>query len=114
MPKARMNVLGAWVFIIGVLLAVVVALLELGQPWPIVLVILGILIGILNISESELKDFMMAGTVLVIVSYFGGQGLFELQVAGLNIGAIFNTLIVLFVPAVIVAALREVLTLGRR
>ena len=114
MPKAKQNVLGAWVFLISVVLAIIVALMGLSQPWPVILVVLGILIGILNISEAELKNFMLAGTVLVIVSYFGGQGLLELEIATLKIGAIFQTLIMLFAPATIVAALREIFSLARR
>jgi len=114
MPKAKQNLLGAWIFLISVILAIVVGLLGLGQPWPIVLVILGILIGILNISGGELKDFAMAGTILVIVSYFGGQGLLGLEIANLKIGEVFQTFLMLFAPATIVVALREIFALARK
>ena len=115
MAKAKKNVLGAWAFLVGVILAVVVGLLGLaGDEWTIALVILGIIIGLLNIGGEELKDFMLAGTVLVVVSALGGTAVLGPAILGLNLGAILNALITLFVPATIVVALKAVFVSAKR
>ena len=113
MPKANKNVLGAWAFLIGVILAIIIGLLGLEATtgrWAIGLVVLGIVIGLLNVGGAELKDFLLVGTVLVIVSSFGGQILLGVQ----YVGAILQALIVLFVPATIVVALKGVFALAKR
>ncbi len=113
MPK-KQNILGAWAFLIGVILAIVVGLLGLGATegtYAIVLVILGIIIGLLNIGGAELKEFMLAGTVLVIVSALGGQTYLGLIP---YVGEIIKALVVLFVPATIVVALKAVFVLAKR
>ena len=107
------NMIGAWAFLIGVLLAIIVGLLgNLNSTWIIILSVLGILVGLLNVGGQELKDFMLAGAVLVIVSTLAGQSLM-LEVASIRIGSIFQALIVLFVPATIVVALKMVFALAK-
>jgi hypothetical protein len=115
MPKVKGNVLGAWAFLIGVILAVVIGLLGLtSEIWVTILLVLGIIIGLLNIGGAELKEFMLAGTVLVIVSALGGQSLLSLTVSVVNIGAILQALVTLFVPATIVVALKAVFAIAKR
>lgn len=115
MAKAQKNVLGAWAFLVGVILALVVGLAWLSSPgWIMALVVLGIIIGLLNVGGVELKDFMLAGAVLVVVSYYAGQGLLGLELVGINIGGIIQSLIALFVPATIVVALKAVFALARK
>ena len=113
MPKVmKSNVLGAWAFLIGVILAVIVGLLDLGATegtWAIILVILGIIIGLLNISSGEIKQFMMAGTILVIVSVLGGQTMFSVA----YVGAILQALVVLVVPITVIVALKSVFALAK-
>ncbi|MEK6820655.1 MAG: hypothetical protein AABX71_03005 [Nanoarchaeota archaeon] len=110
----KQNVLGAWAFLIGVILAVVVGLLGLGATegtYALVLVILGIIIGLLNIGGPELKEFLMASAVLVIVSSLGGQTYLSMIP---YVGDIIKALVVLFVPATVVVALKAVFALAKR
>ncbi len=111
MPKKRnKNMLGAWAFLIGVILAVIFAFLAY-QTWVgWVLVLIGIIIGLLNITDSEVQPFLLAGVVLVIVSYFGSSVFTGL----LYLGDILSNLLMLFVPATIIVALKSVFTLARR
>lgn len=113
MPKAKGNILGAWAFLVGVILAVVIGLLGYDPTagmLALALVILGIVIGLLNIGGAELKEFLLAGVVLVIVSSLGGQTLL-----GVNyVGSIVQALLVLFVPATIVVALKVVFAVAKR
>ncbi len=110
MPKKKDNWVGAWAFLIGVILAVIFAFVGPATWLPWVLVIIGIIVGLLNIADVEVQPFLMAGTVLVIVSYFG-SGVFE----GLAfLRNILDNLLLLFVPATIIVALKSVFAMARR
>ncbi|MBU1136247.1 MAG: hypothetical protein ABIG37_01960 [Nanoarchaeota archaeon] len=113
MAKGK-NVIGAWAFLIGVILALIIGLIGLSATWITVLLVLGILIGLLNVGGTELKDFMLAGTVLVIVGSLGGQALYNLTIANISIGAVFPALVALFVPATIVVALKAVFAMAKK
>ena len=71
--------------------------------------IIGLLVGLLNVADSETKPFLLSGTVLIIASAFGGDVLAPVRYAG----PIFDALLVLFVPATIVVAIKNVFTLAR-
>jgi hypothetical protein len=66
--KGIMGFIGFWAFIIGFILAIVA-----GIFWPtsativIVLVILGIIIGFLNVRAKEFMLFLLATIALVVV-----------------------------------------------
>lgn len=108
--RGKGNLLGSWSFLIGVVLAVVFGLFgTLSPAVTYILVVLGVVIGLLNIADDEASPFLMAGTVLVIVSALG-QGVVSLV-------PLFSTTLqaitMLFVPATIVVALKHVFSLAR-
>ncbi|MBU3941041.1 MAG: hypothetical protein KKH88_03895 [Nanoarchaeota archaeon] len=100
--------LGGWAFLIGVILAVIFGFVAAGEWLAWTLVVLGIIIGLLNIAEKEVKPFLFAGTVLVIVAALGG-GVFENWLK-----TILDNMLFLFVPATIVVALRSVMVLAKK
>ncbi len=101
--------IGSWAFLIGVILAVIFGFLGT-QTWlPWLLVIIGLIVGLLNISGKEVNAFLMAGTILVIVSSLGGGTLSSMQF----LGAILNNMLTIFVPATILVALKSVFSLAR-
>ena len=112
--KSKKNFIGAWAFLIGVILAVILGLFNiyLGTNstyilW--VLVVLGIIVGLLNITSKESSGFLLASLALVVVSYMG-QGVLGIIP---QIGSILNALLVLFVPATIIVALRNMFELAK-
>ena len=110
MAKGK-NLIGAWAFLVGVVLALVIGLLGLASVnWTIALVILGIIVGLLNVGGAELKEFMLAGTVLVVISAFGGQTYLGTVP---YIGDILQALLSLFIPATVVVALKAVFALAK-
>jgi hypothetical protein len=110
MVKKGGNQLGSWAFLVGLIIAVVVGLFgQLGSAWLIALVVIGLLVGLLNIADRETTPFLMSGVVLIIASAFGGDALSRVPYAG----AIFDALLVLFVPATIVVAIKNVFALAR-
>ena|SRR3989344_835693 len=110
MARKGGNVIGGWAFLIGVVLAVVLGFLgNINSTMAIILVIIGIVIGLLNIADKESAPFLMSGAVLVIVSAFGQNALGVVE----KVSDIVDALLILFVPATIVVAVRHVLTLAR-
>lgn len=101
--------LGRWAFLIGVVLALVFGFLSAASWLPWVLVALGLIVGLFNISEREISTFLTAGTVLVLMGYFGGQTLSSVP----YLSVVFDNLLTLFVPATIVVAVRSVFELAR-
>jgi hypothetical protein len=104
------NHLGSWAFLIGVILAVVFGLVGLNTTILAIIAILGLVVGFLNIAEKEVSPFLMAGTVLVIVSSFGGSVFTTLGF----VKDILQAILALFVPATVVVALKSVFTLARK
>jgi hypothetical protein len=104
------NQLGSWAFLIGLIIAIVIGLFgQLGPNWLMALVIIGLLVGLLNVADRETTPFLLSGTVLIIASAFGGDILSPVKYAG----PIFDALLVLFVPATIVVAIKNVFVLAR-
>jgi hypothetical protein len=124
--KSRENSWGAWTFLIGVILAVIIGLstsklLSIdvivnysGQIYG-VLIILGIIVGFMNVTGKDSQTFMLAGAVLVIVSRFGMESV-KGSLIGVGVGDVvtstFAALLVMFVPATIIVALKTVFSIA--
>ncbi len=104
--------LGGWAFLIGILIAILAGIFvsELSATIAGVLVVIGIIIGLFNVTGKESHSFLLATVALVIVSSFGGQVISE-SIAIL--GNILRALLVLIVPATIVVAIREAVNVAK-
>ncbi|MBS3088154.1 hypothetical protein J4402_00065 [Candidatus Pacearchaeota archaeon] len=122
--KSRENLIGAWAFLAGVVLAVSVGIITSFSrinTSPIilgVLALLGIIVGYF-VAEKDIQTFLYASVSLVIVSFAGIQGLvLDAAIRGIEIGSIISSvlgaLLVLFVPATIIVALKVVFSIAQR
>jgi hypothetical protein len=126
--RSQENSFGAWAFLTGVVLAIVIgisttsffSLSNLPRYSPYIygiLVLLGLIVGFsINISGKDSPLFLIACMVLVIVSKFGMESISG-SVIGIGLGdtvsSTFAALLALFVPATIVVALKTVFSLAR-
>ena len=113
MAKKKGNLIGSWAFLVGVVVALILGVgLFQGATTTLtyVLVIAGLIVGLLNIADEETTPFLMAGAVLIIASAFGQSSVAALP----YVSGIFEALLLLFVPATIIVAIRHVFTLARR
>ena len=110
MPKGKSNLVGAWAFLIGIILAIIFAFFDVSGLWWIgwVMFVLGLIIGFLNIADSEAQPFLMAGVVLVIVASLGSSAFSSLA----YIPALLKNILALFVPATIVVAIKSVFAMA--
>jgi len=126
MIKSRENIIGAWAFLIGVVLAILIGLSTTLISIPAlttyspqiygILVILGVIVGFMNVSGRETQTFLIAGTILVIVSKFGMESVTG-SLIGIGVGdavtSMFGALLALFVPATIIVALKTVFSIAK-
>ena len=112
--------IGQYSFIGGVILAVVLGLFtaNLGPAtvWlTSLLVLLGLIVGFLNVTGKETKEFMLVAIVLVLVSYMAPGALAKLEIVqiGIYLQNIFAQMMAFVVPATIVVALKDIWSLGK-
>lgn len=119
--RAKENLVGAWAFLIGVILAVAIGLFQsqFGQKTSTliyaILVILGLFVGLINVADRDTMTFLFASLALVIVSGMGQYTLVfisNLSPVLSNLSSILSALLVLFVPATIIVALKTVFSIA--
>ena len=124
--KSHENSTGAWSFLIGVILALVIGLFTTLLPIPAlvdysayiygILLVLGFVVGYMISSGKDSQTFLIAGTVIVIVGRFGMDSVSG-SLIGIGIGdtlkTTFSALLALFVPATIIVALKTLFSISR-
>jgi hypothetical protein len=107
--------LGSWAFLVGVILALVFGLFassfsSTAQGYMVwALVIIGLVVGLLNVTAKESAPFLMSGVVLLIASVFGAGVMQGVQ----YIPSILEALLMIFVPATIIVAIKNVFSLAK-
>lgn len=115
MPKVKESIfpiIGSWSFIFGVVVAIASAFFTQTASIISVLIVLGVIVGFLNIKGQEAITFLLATVSLVVISSMGGQAFETITVVGKQMQQILNNLIVFVIPASIIVALRAVLTIA--
>ena len=124
--KSKENIVGAWAFLIGVVLAIIIGVSTTLVSIPVltaysaqvyaILVLIGIFVGFMNVGGKDSQTFLLAGTVLVIVSRFGMDGVTG-SLIGIGVGdavsSVFAALLALFAPATIIVALKTVFSIAK-
>lgn len=121
MVKSKENLIAAYAFLIGVILAVVLGLSTqfLQRPsnvFYIMLVVIGIIIGYLNSGDKDSTTFLFATVSLVIVGGMGNSTLVfisQLSPVLAILNNILRSLLVLFIPATIIVALKVVFSIAK-
>ena len=108
--------LGEWSFIIGVVLAIMFGFIP--EQWEgmvtLLLVILGLIVGFLNISEKESTPFLVAAAALMITAIAGATlGLIPPQVLGNFLQNAVEKIGVFVAPAAVVVALKSIHSLAK-
>ncbi|MEK6758138.1 MAG: hypothetical protein AABX88_03330 [Nanoarchaeota archaeon] len=112
MAKSK-NTIGSWAFLAGVVLALVLGVFmqnQISNPTIVlVLVVIGFVVGILNVTGEETQSFLLSGAVLIIASSLGAGALGGISILEGTMAA----LLMIFVPATIIVAIKNVFTLAR-
>ena len=118
--KSRENLFGAWMVLIGVITAVVLGIFQKYILFSyniviyVILAVIGVIIGIVSVSDDskESVTFLFVTLCLVIVSSEGQQRLIVIGEVGLLMVAILHSLLIMFIPATIVVALKTLFAIA--
>jgi hypothetical protein len=114
-----MQTYGAYAFILAIIIAVIVGLasvaVDLGPDmakWiPVILVILGAVVGFLNIADKEIARFLLA-TIAFVVAGAAGTMFMQIPEIGVYIAGILGYIAMVAAPAAVVVGLKEVWNIG--
>ena len=111
--------IGYWVFIVGVVLALIVGIFAdmlgaMGMTGitmyiPVVLVLLGLIVGILNIGDKEINNFLIAVIAIAVVA---GANLSTIPLFGVYLQSIVGYVAIFIAPAALIVALKSIYNLG--
>ena len=120
--RSRENVVGAWAFLIGIVMALLGGVLSalFGNWNPFVLgllMVIGLFVGFIGVTPNDVQKFLMAAVSLVIVSYAGSAGVRNIEFLEWQIGNVVSStlagLLVLLVPATVVVAIRSLFSVSQ-
>lgn len=117
MAKKLKNIIGAWAFLVGIILAVISGIflgsgkvdMTTNQWFTITLGVIGLIIGFVNIAEKEVNSFLYSGIILILTSFFGLSIMATIPFAS----EILASLLIIFVPAIIIVAIKNVFSLAK-
>lgn len=102
--------LGHWIFLAGVFIAIVAGLVTgINATIIWVLALLGLIVGIINVTMRDEVPFLVATTVLLIAS----GSLNVLPYVGETLSTILSYIVVFVAPAGLVVALKAVYAFAR-
>ena len=104
---------GRWAFTIGIVLAVLSGFADWAGI-PIVLIVLGLIVGFLNIAEKESERFLVAAIALLIIGTASVSALFTTGRFAGQTQLILNDFISFVAASALVVALKTVVTLGEK
>lgn len=121
MVRSKENLIGAYAFLIGVVLAVLLGsfnelLRPAGSFFYTTLVIIGLIVGFMNVGDKNSVAFLFASLSLVIMGALGTNPLIYLPGNIYIINVLRNVLVslmVLFIPATIIVALKTVFAMAK-
>ena len=97
---------GHWAFLIGVVLAIIAGFVpQLQTPtvtW--ILVLLGLIVGLLNITAKEIQEFLIAAVALIIAASAAS----DIIALGLTMATILGNIVTFVFPAALLVALKTV------
>jgi hypothetical protein len=113
--------IGSWAFLLGVLIAIIAGFFGgpltgmVGQVLAGILILLGLIVGFLNVGHKEVNDFLIAAIAVTLLGTGGTAAqLDQIPVLGEIAAAIIQNIVFFVAPAALVVALKAVIDLARR
>ena len=111
--------LGQWAFVVGAIITLIIGvfpskLTGVTQGWLILLlVVLGLVVGLLNVTEKESTPFLVAAAALLLTGT-AGDTLSIIPALGGYLSGIVEAIAVFVTPAAIVVALKSIYSLAQK
>lgn len=115
----KMEKMGEYAFLVGVVIAVIAGVVtptNANPVVPLVLVVLGLAVGFLNISEKETTPFLIAAIALTAAGTINSFTVLDGLVVGLGtvLTGIVDNIAVFVVPGAILVSLKAVWALASK
>ena len=109
--EANLEKIGHYSFIVGILIAIIVALFPAlrGDISVWILVILGVIVGLLNVTAKEVSGFLISTVALIIAS---SASALSLSVIWAGLTQILGNVIIFVAPAAIIVAIKAIFALA--
>jgi hypothetical protein len=108
--------MGEWAFLVGFIIAIVVSLFQVSinvEGWLVLLlVVFGLIVGFLNVTEKETTPFLVASIALVITGTASSY-LSIIPAIGPYMTNIVQNIAVFVTPAAVVVALKAIHSLAK-
>ncbi len=109
------QLLGRYAFVIGLGVAILVGLFPAvfaGPNISLLMVLLGLIVGFMNIQTKEVKHFLLAAITLLVA---GGAGLNTITIMNLGwyLGNILSNVTFFVAPAAVVVAVKSIFMLAK-
>lgn len=111
----EMSKVGEWAFLACIAIAIIAGLASsylVGVPVTLALVVLGVIVGLLNVSEKETTSFLVAAIALLAAS--GVAQWTELAAIGTYVTAILTNIGAFVAPAAVIVALKAVWAMAKK
>ena len=112
----EMSALGVWSFILGLVLAIAIALAGAQSPpaWSVILLaLIGVVVGLLNIGDREIQLFLVAG-IGFLLSFQALSVVLQTLTLGWNGAAVFFGLLSVFIaPATAIVGLKALYNVAK-
>lgn len=118
--------IGSYAFLVAVIIAVLVGLIAALMPTMInadmagiialVLVILGLIVGFLNIKDKHVTDFLIATIAVAMVGNITAGGFMSMagiSIIGSIIANIVGQIVLVVAPAALVVGLKQIVALAK-
>ena len=115
MKSSMTEKVGAWSFIIGALIAVILGAIAsaAGTTWVIgLLLVLGVIVGLLNVSDREIVPFLIACVAFLVAAPALGAAVGSFGTTFAWLTRILVHLGVFVVPAAIIGSLKTIYVLA--
>jgi hypothetical protein len=114
----NMQEIGSYAFIAGVAIAIIASFVSLDAfigagMTTALLVLIGLVVGFINITEKETNAFLMAAVSVVLVSYLAGTDFGVVPVIGTSLKNITMGIMTFVTPAVIIVALKQIYAIAK-
>jgi uncharacterized membrane protein len=112
--SASAGPIGSLLFLVGAVVAVVAGFLSpsgMNSTMASALIVLGIIVGFLNVTTRETNSFLLASVSLIIVSALGGAVLSSVAVIGGYLEGVLLAILTFVVPSSIIVALKSIYSL---
>lgn len=104
--------LGRWAFVIGLIISVLLGFVTFTYA-SLVLVILGLIVGFMNVNEKETTNYLVAAIALMIVGVAGLQALSAFGSLYTWIQTVMTSFTTFVAASAVVVAIKELFVMGK-